>query len=294
MKLFFEKKLGDIFRGFISNRMSLFFIGIVTVLGNVSNAIFFISLITKRDFSIEKVTTENGVIKWAIDFFASYWIPILIIGLLFVCVHSLLELLLPYLPDKYDYPIAFNHRKQYFQAEPIKLNLIVSNKRNKKFVDCRIKLTSLVYVNENGDEREQIYSIGSSYLLWENGEIERTIDESFGDKISFATTTLVKSSWAYNIIDFYDKENEKRLSDKGIYKFKVVVSGKNLSPVPHEGHFEFRHKRKEVDESTLGLPENKDVDFEREYIIPDGITNGYRKFAQFGFVNKKTKVTFEP
>ena len=145
-------------------------------------------------------------------------------------------------------------------------------------------------------ESDKIKEIGSNYFTWENGEIERTIDETTSDVNSSATTTLVLSEWKYNIIDFYSGENKKRLSDKGIYKYRVIVSGKNFRPVPHEGYFEFIHEVRPIHKDTfVNIPENKDIEWNREYIIPlEGNPEDYRKFCKFGFVTKQTDVVFKP
>lgn len=297
MKSLLDKKSTKIIFEFVSNKYKAVFIGLMWVLGNVSNIIVFSSIVAKKDFSIEK--GNMNWIVYGIEFLHSYWIPITIIGLLLMYVDHIQKMLLPFLPDVDDYPLGFEEKKQHYASDSIKLNIVVLNRKNKKFINCRVKLTSLVYIDEDYKESEQIKSIGSNYLLWENDEIERNIDESVGKHISFATATLVSSEWGnlggYNIIDFYRGENKKRLSDKGLFRYKVVVSGKNFRPIPHEGYFEFIHQVREVDEGTFGLPDSKDIEWGREYPIPlQGNHEGYRRFARFGFVKKATKIFFKP
>ncbi len=296
MNLFLDKKSTNIFKSFVPNNLIGVIYWLIGVFGTISTIIFVWTIVSGNDFSVEKINSMgNGVVFWIIKLVALYWIPTLVIVFLLAYIHHLLSLLLPFLPEPDNYDLEFAGQKNDVR-NPKELNLVVLNRKNRKFINCRIKLISLVHIDEDGKETDKIKEIGSNYLAWENGDIERTIDETTSDVNSSAIVALASSEWGHNIVDFYKNGNKKRLSDKGIYKYRVVVSGKNFRPIPHEGYFEFIHEVRPIHKDTFSdIPENKDIEWGREYVIPlEGNPEDYRRFCKFGFVKRQAEVVFKP
>lgn len=293
MDFFASNKATSFYGDFIRRKIPIFFIIFMGFLGNFGNMILFASFILRKDFSFGE-GNMNSFWVGVIDFLHTYWIFLTIIGLLLMFVHHVLSMLLPLLPEPEDKRFSFGEEKQVHELNPINLNIVVKNKVGKKIENCKIKLISLVHIGENGKETEKITSIGSKFLLWENGNIETSIDETTGDEVSFVTATLTSTEQRnYNVLAFYDGDSEKRLSKKGVYRYKVALSGKGFRPLYHVGYFEFLHDIRKIDEYTFLLdPKNEDMDKEHEHVI--SLKGDVCKFAKFGFVQKKNQVVFEP